>query len=256
MDLNKVWGKNVLFPEGVRTKLLQPFKKPEVKKSKKPTVEAVLMDDLENLLTEKRVKRVQFPKSELSFVTAGPQHHLFAWFGNDGHLYILDRFYEYLNNIENEDERVRLLSGYLFQLLLHKNLLQTAKKQGIQLTPPGQIKIQQASEIFGEFVNSGQLEPPEVSLLDLRRKGFLDSMMWERGERFETPVKPRIDRGPRVQRLRSIINRLLSLRDKLHTAKKSTAEDREKLRKLNEEFAIEPSLERAITKKFRGMRNE
>jgi len=235
-DLNEIFkAAGLRFPEGVRDALLNGFKGLSLKEE--------TAGRFQKLVETGGLLKVDLNPRWLQALTQTNSRYLAAWVTDDGKIAVLARFYDYLAAIQDDRERAETAVAVFSSLLLSQKLRDILKEKHIPLDSALAAKIQQASQSW-------------IPLSQDRIQVFIDQMMWERGEKFEAVIKPRIDRGRQVERLRSILDRLLVLRDKLHTEGRMTSEDATALKSLEAEFIIDPKLSQEIQKDTEGKNSE
>ncbi|HOW58209.1 MAG TPA: PfkB family carbohydrate kinase [Candidatus Omnitrophota bacterium] len=240
-DLNDILHSHgIMFPEGVRARLLKGFKD--------STLKQTLLAKFGQTLNQRGVIGLAVSKDWIKRLTKSDKEYQVVWAGKDGKLYLLREFYEYLNNIPNDEERGKVAAALIVRFLIAKEFRQILREEEMPL----EGKIRESVRAVEDYVYAARAIALSESQVDLRVRGFVYLQMYERKERFTRYAVPRVDWGSRIIRLETLLGRLYTLRDLLDTQKVVKTEDRETLKDIDESYKLDKDTEVLIRENLQG----
>jgi len=248
-DLNGILKtQGVKFPTGVRGRLLDTFQESGFKQA--------LLGEFSRTMMAGGVVLVEADAGSLRRLTKNDKEFELVWTGEDGKIHVLERFYEYLNQITNEKERISVAAALFARQIAARLFLRILSQEDPQANtnPVLAPKILLSARAVEDFVFNSAPQKLEESQVDLRARGFIHQQMWERHEPMARHAAPRIDWGPNERRMKGLLNRLELMRDKLVTAGKVTPADRKEIDDIDASFTLTLSKKTAdeIARKVRA----
>ncbi len=240
-ELNTVLNAHrVKFPGGVRDKLLKAFK-------------TASLGAFGQQINEEGIMTLAVSPDRIKQLTKDDKEYRVAWLGEDGKIYLLERFYAYLNQIANEDERIKTAAALFARLLISRVFIKILRDSQISINAVISEKIGQSVRAVEDLTFAKGPVLLDSSRVDRRARGFVYQQMHRRNERPKRSGRARVDWGPQVRRMEWLIERLTVLYDQFEKARAVSAESRKAIEDIAASFRLDDKSEETFQRKTRGM---